>query len=49
VSSGLCLTLLDLLADIEGGSPQFLQLLLREVLGRLHYLVLGGCVPQGSP
>jgi hypothetical protein len=33
------------LADLEGGGPQLLQLLLRGVVGRLHCLSLGGCVP----
>jgi hypothetical protein len=45
----LCLVLLDLLASLEGGGLQRLQLLLRGVVGRLHYLGLGGHVPQGSP
>jgi hypothetical protein len=46
---GLCLTLLDLLAGLEGGGLQRLQLLLRRVVSRLHCLDLGGYVPQGSP
>jgi hypothetical protein len=46
---GLCLALLDLLTGLEGGGLQRLQLLLREVVGRLHCLGLGGHVPQGSP
>jgi hypothetical protein len=37
------------LAGLEGGSRQRLQLLLREVVGRLHRLVLGGHVPQSGP
>jgi hypothetical protein len=36
------------LADLEGGSLQRLQLLLRGVVGPLHCLGLGGRVPQGS-
>jgi hypothetical protein len=49
VSSRPCLALLDLLADLEGGGPQFFQLLLRGIVGRLHYHGLGGRVPQSSP
>jgi hypothetical protein len=41
--------LLDLLAGLEGGGPQLLQLLLRGVVGRLQRLVLGGRVPQRGP
>jgi hypothetical protein len=37
----LRLTLLDLLARLEGGGPQLLQLLLRGVVGRLDSLSLG--------
>jgi hypothetical protein len=37
------------LTGLEGGGLQRLQLLLREVVGRLHCLGLGGHVPQGSP
>jgi hypothetical protein len=33
------------LADLEGGGLQILQLLSRGVVGRLHYLGLGGRVP----
>jgi hypothetical protein len=43
------LAFLDLLAGLEGGNPQLLQLLLRGVVGHLHSLGLGGCIPQGSP
>jgi hypothetical protein len=46
---GLCLALIDLLAGLEGGGPQLLQLLLGGVLGRLHGLSLGGRVPQDGP
>jgi hypothetical protein len=46
---GLCFALLDLLAGLEGGDLQRLQLLLRGVVGRLHCLGLGGHIPQGSP
>jgi hypothetical protein len=46
---GLRLAFFNLLADLEGGSPQLLQLLLRGVVGRLHSLVLGGRIPQGGP
>jgi hypothetical protein len=45
----LCLAFLDLLAGLEGGNPQLLQLLLRGVVGRLHSLSLGRRVPQGDP
>jgi hypothetical protein len=45
----LCLALLDLLVGLKCGRPQFLQLLLRGVIGRLHGLSLGGRVPQGGP
>jgi hypothetical protein len=37
------------LAGLEGGVLQRLQLLLREVVGRLHRLDLGSHVPQGGP
>jgi hypothetical protein len=37
------------LTGLEGGGLQRLQLLLKEVVGRLHCLGLGGHVPQGSP
>jgi hypothetical protein len=40
-ASSLHLAFLDLLARLEGGGPQLLQLLLRGVLGRLHSLSLG--------
>jgi hypothetical protein len=46
---GLRHALLNLLADLEGGGLQLLQLLLRGVVGRLHSLDLGGRVPQGGP
>jgi hypothetical protein len=46
---GLRDALLNLLADLEGGGLQPLQLLMRGVVGCLHYLDLGGRVPQGSP
>jgi hypothetical protein len=46
---GLCLAFFNLLADLEGGSPQLLQLLLRGVVGRLYSLGLGGRIPQGGP
>jgi hypothetical protein len=36
------------LAGLEGGGLQRLQLLLREVLGLLHRLSLGGHVPQSG-
>jgi hypothetical protein len=42
---GLRHALLDLLADLEGGGLQILQILSRGVVGRLHYLGLGGRVP----
>jgi hypothetical protein len=45
----LRLAFLDLLAGLEGSSPQLLQLLLRGVVGRLHNLGLGCRVPQGDP
>jgi hypothetical protein len=37
----LCLAFLNLLAGLEGGSPQLLQLMLRGVVGRLNSLSLG--------
>jgi hypothetical protein len=45
----LCLAFLDLLACLEGGGTQLLQLLLREVVGHLNNLSLGRRVPQGGP
>jgi hypothetical protein len=45
----LRLAFLDLMAGLEGGGPQLLQLLLREVVGRLHSLSLDCRVPQGDP
>jgi hypothetical protein len=45
---GLRDALFNLLADLKGDDLQPLQLLLRGVVGRLHYLGLGGRVPQGS-
>jgi hypothetical protein len=45
----LRLAFLDLLARLEGGGPQILQLLLRGVVGRLDSLSLGRRVPQGGP
>jgi hypothetical protein len=47
LASDLPAALLDLLAGLEGGSLQRLQLLSRGVVGRLHCLGLGGHVPQG--
>jgi hypothetical protein len=44
----LRLAFLDLLARLEGGGPQLLQLLLRGVVGRLDSLSLGRRVPQGG-
>jgi hypothetical protein len=46
---GLHITLLDLLARLEGGGPQLLQLLLRGVVGHLEGLCLGRRVPQSVP
>jgi hypothetical protein len=43
------LAFFNFLADLEGGSPQLLQLLLRGVVGHLHSLGLGGRIPQGGP
>jgi hypothetical protein len=45
----LRLAFLDLLAGLERGSPQLLQLMLRGVVGCLHNLGLGGRIPQGGP
>jgi hypothetical protein len=45
----LRLAFLDLLACLEGGGPQLLQLLLRGVVGRLNSLCLGRRVPLGGP
>jgi hypothetical protein len=45
----LRLAFLDLLAGLESGGPQLLQLLLRGVVGCLHRLSLGRRVPQGDP
>jgi hypothetical protein len=45
----LRLTFFNLLMNLEDGSPQLLQLLLRGVVGRLHSLSLGGRIPQGGP
>jgi hypothetical protein len=46
---GLRLAFFNHLADLEGGSPQLSQLLLRGVVGRLHSLGLDGRIPQGGP
>jgi hypothetical protein len=46
---GLRLAFLDLLAGLEGGGLQLLQLLLRGIVGHLHSLSLGCRVPQGDP
>jgi hypothetical protein len=46
---GLRLAFFNLLADLEGGSPQLLQLLLIGVVSRQHSLSLGGRIPQGGP
>jgi hypothetical protein len=45
---GLHLAFLDLLAGLEGGGPQLLQLLLRGIVGCLHSLSLGRRVPHGG-
>jgi hypothetical protein len=45
----LHVSLLDLLARLEGSDPQLLQLLLREVVGHLEGLCLGRQVPQTIP
>jgi hypothetical protein len=45
----LHVALLDLLARVEGGVPQLLQLLLRGVVGYLKGLCLGCQVPQSVP
>jgi hypothetical protein len=44
----LRLAFLDLLASLERGGPQLLQLLLRGVVGYLDNLSLGRRVPQGG-
>jgi hypothetical protein len=48
-SPGLHLAFFDLLAHLESGGPQLLQLLLRGDVGRLDSLCLGLRVPKGSP
>jgi hypothetical protein len=48
-ATGLRLAFFNLLADLQGGSPQLLQLLLGGVVGRLHSLSLSGHIPQGDP
>jgi hypothetical protein len=42
---GLHLAFFDLLAHLEGGGPQLLQILLRGVVGRLDSLRMGRRVP----
>jgi hypothetical protein len=44
----LRLALLDLLARLERGGPQLLQLLLQGVVGCLDSLSLGRRVPKGG-